>query len=84
MYQPPKCECGEGLIIEEYGCVYRKKKITKKGSIYKRAFAEYKDYTGVGVENRLRCEECDMEYLIEYDSKARIVRGEEWNSFWDR
>lgn len=75
MYDIPKCECGQPLVMysEEIHKLYTP--ITKKGTLSSRSVRNYNDGSS-GVYERLTCTNCRNEYWATEDKKGRIIRSE--------
>ena len=73
-YKLPTCECGVLLIIYEENGYATERKITKNGSISKKAIETYHVHHGCTV---LVCPKCKKRYDYEHDDKNRIIRDKE-------
>ena len=77
-YNRPICNCGGELIIysEEVHKLYRK--INKDGKKSKRVI-DTNDGDN-NVYNRLRCEECGLEFWYDEDKNGRIIKSDIFHS----
>lgn len=74
-YKKPKCECGGNLVFIEERIHEAQSNITNEGDFSKKSKVRIKDI-GVSGANWLGCDECGLEYELDFDSKGKIIKGD--------
>lgn len=74
IYEKPKCDCGNELVLISYESRAVLTKIKKNGEEYSKPFK--KEKPGTLEINNLYCLDCDIEYMYYEDREGRIIKGE--------
>lgn len=78
-YKKPRCDCGTALkaVRTEYWRVTRN--ITANGEVSDNVVKLHTSFDDSDYQIRLECSKCGKTYESDYDTKDRIIRGEEIN-----
>jgi len=79
VYIRPICNCGESLKYVEEHVVPISWYITGTGVLGQRQFTGSidKNLTGFTGTKWLKCDKCGRKYVVGYDDKERLVRGDQ-------